>query len=618
MGAASSTGSAVLQSSAQQAAATAALPQEILQTVFSSADFSDFLQLSTVAGCSKYVFQTKKAMDAVFTELRLEPTDTEGIQFAPVDRLTLAAKNNPNQAQNIQKRNTQCMKVAYFYIRLFQIYGALAITVLDTVPTRELATGTVLQPGPQGKIRRPMIGGSSKISESADVKQLERLPVLFLEHLIRKRKIGDGGEKTTMGYSGDQKDNKDGLLFISSIGGDESTVTIEGEYRGARTANSTNTDNIVQATITFSIDDMKGSISVNGKEIEQQFIQKQGAYAGVYSWYFKDTLIDKSSKAIANEVMKSIFDVLKEESGQTTEKKIVPGGPGKTAAGAMATTTASSGSASAATQSEFLGLASLTKKLLRDKHFPKAYAVARAMQLLNPALPGERVQGSIYKSDICRTGTTRMTYNQRDKEMPVIDSEANSSIYFVTLRSLFYDKLEIKPDGSPTLSQTSPGREALTQASQQLGALFQFPQQDEAKFLTDKKRIPTLSVCKQFAPAGGKVTPVELEINVATPQGKALVKELQGVVQQLLKHQKEHSARVLQFYQSMFAKGTDGRWALRKEIYRGGIPTVNRLAEQARALLLSYYKKSEALYTIGYAKLYQSRGILKATALSSS
>ena len=84
----------------------------------------DFLALSDPAKCNKFVFALAESIGGLFRTLRIMPkTDkTTGIiVFQKLD--TLAAKGDENKEI--------CQTLAYFYIRIFQIFGALALTVVD-------------------------------------------------------------------------------------------------------------------------------------------------------------------------------------------------------------------------------------------------------------------------------------------------------------------------------------------------------------------------------------------------------------------------------------------------------------------------------------------------------
>jgi hypothetical protein len=119
------------------------LADEILKIFFTRADFKDLLSLASLSSCSTYVFTTADALNTLFQTLKVYPSlGKKGeILFAPVRRLSpglLPIKEmDQGTAAEIENRNKVCMDVAYFYVRIFQIYAALALTVLDSDPTRK-------------------------------------------------------------------------------------------------------------------------------------------------------------------------------------------------------------------------------------------------------------------------------------------------------------------------------------------------------------------------------------------------------------------------------------------------------------------------------------------------
>lgn len=83
----------------------------------------EILSLSNPATCSKYVFLMANSIEKIFEDLKIKPgRDSSGIvYYQRTDKLT---------AKNPETRQI-CLLIAYFHIRLFQIFGALALTIID-------------------------------------------------------------------------------------------------------------------------------------------------------------------------------------------------------------------------------------------------------------------------------------------------------------------------------------------------------------------------------------------------------------------------------------------------------------------------------------------------------
>jgi hypothetical protein len=99
----------------------------LLNYMIKQLSIRDLLQMSNPSECKKYVLFKANSIYQYFYELRIFPTkDSRGIlTFRKVDDLV-----NP-KGEKEKERQSLCLIVAYFYTRIFQIYGALALTVID-------------------------------------------------------------------------------------------------------------------------------------------------------------------------------------------------------------------------------------------------------------------------------------------------------------------------------------------------------------------------------------------------------------------------------------------------------------------------------------------------------
>jgi hypothetical protein len=145
------------------------LSDKILTAFFSKADFKDILSLSSVSQCPKYVFTTAEALQTLFKKIQIDPKlGARGeIVYAPITQLSPGLFKEKESSQEIlertRTRNQMCVDVAYMYVRIFQIYGALALTVIDTDPT--LRRG--FQSGQKGLQQSTFFGGAGGQSGGA-------------------------------------------------------------------------------------------------------------------------------------------------------------------------------------------------------------------------------------------------------------------------------------------------------------------------------------------------------------------------------------------------------------------------------------------------------------------
>ena len=98
----------------------------ILQYMMKELSLRDFSVLSNSTECNKYVIFKANALYNYFYDAQIMPTrDKKGvISFRPLKEL-IASKSKDKEQQSL------CLILAYYYTRIFQIYGALALTLID-------------------------------------------------------------------------------------------------------------------------------------------------------------------------------------------------------------------------------------------------------------------------------------------------------------------------------------------------------------------------------------------------------------------------------------------------------------------------------------------------------
>lgn len=121
---------------------TTAKTREIIDIIFDfmihNIQLRDFYSLSSPERCRRYVLFMANELYSKFIEFRIYPTlDKSGlIMFRKVDDLT-----NPPEPEK-RRQQSICLHLAFFYVRIFQIYGALALTLLDDA-TYSQSTGAI-------------------------------------------------------------------------------------------------------------------------------------------------------------------------------------------------------------------------------------------------------------------------------------------------------------------------------------------------------------------------------------------------------------------------------------------------------------------------------------------
>uniref|UniRef100_A0A6C0KT32 Uncharacterized protein n=1 Tax=viral metagenome TaxID=1070528 RepID=A0A6C0KT32_9ZZZZ len=101
----------------------------LLEYMLKEITVRDFMALSDPEQCKKYVLFMANNIYKQFYELQVVPTrDKNGIlAFRLAKDLTNPTKETEQEKQGL------CLTLSYFYTRIFQIYGALALTLIDDV-----------------------------------------------------------------------------------------------------------------------------------------------------------------------------------------------------------------------------------------------------------------------------------------------------------------------------------------------------------------------------------------------------------------------------------------------------------------------------------------------------
>ena len=102
----------------------------ILQYILTQTQLTDFNKMSNPIECSKYVLTLANSLNRLFIEMKLYPDRKDGtIIFRKIDDLRKIPDEKKLEHQSL------CLILSYFYTRILQIYGALALTLMDDAAT---------------------------------------------------------------------------------------------------------------------------------------------------------------------------------------------------------------------------------------------------------------------------------------------------------------------------------------------------------------------------------------------------------------------------------------------------------------------------------------------------
>ena len=110
----------------------------IMRQMLSKASIVDLYSLSDPEKCREYVVVTKDALKSLFSEIKVYPGEGEKgvLYFQRIKGMRL-------RSDDISKQDKYCKDLAFFYVRIFQIFASLALTIFDTVPRDVYVRGKV-------------------------------------------------------------------------------------------------------------------------------------------------------------------------------------------------------------------------------------------------------------------------------------------------------------------------------------------------------------------------------------------------------------------------------------------------------------------------------------------
>jgi hypothetical protein len=562
------------ESYAERAKKARELPDHILTVFFEKADFKDLLSLSSIAACPRYVFTTAEALDTLFQKIQIYPTmGKKGeILFAPLAQLAPGSVQDKQSSQELKEkttlRNQMCMDIAYYYVRIFQIYAALALTVLDADPLRRKSLKQV-RPAVKGP-QRALFQGGGLAQRNPIRKEILNTPFAPLADLF--------SQSTSDYLKMDDKTVGAGEFFIQWISPrttrPEMSMSLPAIYR----------KNGVPKEVTVTM--TKSSTTQIDMFIDSENIQT--FFYSINKWQFKYDDPTNSTKpegfyANIHDYFASFdFDVKK--SGAAVA---APGAgrlvaaPGAVAAGIGV----SSG------RTSFEGFDQI-KKLYEDrvagKEFPKAYCIGRAMVLMMPIFDSELLdRNQKFYSQVCKR---EFDFETIADAMPRPGRQPKANIYLKSLVSLYYDDYQFKGD-QVTFTQTESGRSELRDASKKLAALYDIKTNPET-FIESSTEFKPFPLCSKFQNA-------LLEFRDDT-----LRRQIQNeVILPMLQFQEAHTAKVNALLKQMFEVKLDAQkkptMKFSSALRSGGRVAVNEFGRKAHDLLLDYYLKSEAYFIKG-------------------
>ena len=599
---------------------SAELSDKILTALFSVTDYTDLLSLTKVDDCNRYVWVTAQAFDTLFERLQVQPVlgQAQEVRFVTTKKVVPAAGTAA-----AAERNKLCINVAYVYIRIFQIYAALALTVMESNPTRlRISLGVPGAPRTAPKGQFLMGGGSVPRQRGGAMPSgatLERIGIFkFIKEFLRQNNteiiefVADG--KNALGAKHDRSFYFNSKDVQSTV--DTSIVPAKWSMKGRRDVDINVSMRATEPNVY--------QLSINGTDVET-YIYSQSLVRTevVQSNYPNDpeALLDNIQAVIGIDIA---------PGATVAGRQVALGSTGYGSYGTTAASVASGSSfgASAASVAApkatistganlFQGYADI-RRVFTDYRpttegrptatagfFPKAYCVARAMTLLTPIFDSERTnKNQPFYTQICRR--TLDFEDPRYPLMPRTGTTPKANIYLKSLVALYYDDYTVT-GGQVVGAQTETGRSELRSASALLAKLY---------------RVPVSTTGENFIESGSQFRGTNICGATAMQTSTSLIHRIKEdnirrkiqieIIQPMLALQDQHALRVNSLLKEMIQLKPDGGFKFSPAIVSGGRQAVNDFGSRARAMLLDYYMKSEAFYIKGVIEFEKNATALEA------
>jgi len=556
----------------------------------------DFLLLSNPEQCNKYVLFMTNSLSKFFYELKIEPIrDKKGvIAFRALKDIT-----TPPTEQEKREKDSLCLILSYFYTRIFQIYGALALTLIDDVTV--MSSSGLLSYMNEDKRRllapgyRPysMIGGN--LPDNIDIGYFSFLR----SFLVPSTDLRTAGYYTkypqttaSISFTIDKINNTVGIFYIGFTDSDKyAQFKIQAKQPPGKTD--------IEITLSSISYYKKGNSLQISEELPYSVIpKKQITILQNYSvmpivYSIKDS--DISINDFFIDVFNKLIPYIRSRINDATAATATSLNTDKTDKSKITT------SSETGTEQQ-LRLSRIVTALTRDK--PLGHCIARALQLLK-TIPLKDQPGV---SSICKAKFLEIPGANGVKlgrsGIPPKGESLDQSPGLSAMSQLFYDTIAI---GTPKIQiGTHPGPKGQSSLQQYLvfmknmATLFGDKYGDNKVLRSDQTYID--AGLKGIKNRRDKDLCDGMPENISL--SPAVTKDVYTIISNMFKIQYEHAHECGKIFMMLFNINRDkssGRLSitLSANIIKNGLPEIDRVNHIARDLLIKYYSECETRYLFG-------------------
>lgn len=546
---------------------TRLIMNKILEYILKEVTLRDFVTLSDQAQCNKYVLIKANALYKYFYTLRIDPSvDKKGvISFRSIKEM---------QAPPYQdtERQSLCVIISYYYTRIIQIYGALALTLLDNANTTEESglmntRGPLLAPG-----FYPRTVGGKPVDRT-------NLGLFYFMHDYLEEILGR--IEYNVKYLADNTENSATIQFrpVNTYSKKSGKFIIGYDNINANVIINVTMNDIVGSTTTFEFESMeyapKGTYSLKTVKIPDMLNKKIIVTGNNKIKIFNKDKAEKEVKDYFNSKFNKLIPYLK-----------------KLTNGTSSSSSNSTNSTSTDTKIKESNIKQLSIKEtisgIRDMK-PYGHCIARALQLLK----------TIPFDGICDNKFLTIP-KKRMSGLPKLGEKLSSSPGLTSLSYLFYDTIQ---NASVKIGVDGPaGRTTFDKY---------------IAFMKNMEKLFTGSTTKSDA-YNNNGPPVTLnDINnrrdqdlcakLKNKQRPTNMTDVNDKINELFKIQYKHSVNCGKIISQLFSiQQNPFSISLHPNIFNKGLPEIERINNIAREVLAEYYTNCETTFLYGVQAIIKS------------
>jgi hypothetical protein len=603
---------------------TRGLMDEILEYFLKQVNIRDFSLLSSPTECKKYVIVMANALQSFFYQIGIEPVQGKDgiIAFREIKDLAV-----PSSDVERKRKQSLCLMLAYFYTRVFQIYGALALTLIDDASIgREkgvLFSGDekkdiALAPGVVPFIKQGFIGGAiltANLGSFAFMKEYlydsagsYGYPLKTSKHAaalqIITRDMGIGGIRALpitsaklyieikIGYRKKYIELDLTSKAVDGISGNKIRVEVG---RGRFESKVFDIPERVLSHRSFTVEKISDdTYRVVGTSVMTP-IDKFNTIIDAIIPYVRDRFEEDGGRGHDNEYEKDRHGRRKGDREWWDDREDKRYSNARYAEKSKEA-------------DEHLRIDKLIKNLTTIK--PLGHCVARALQLLRVSPYDSSAESNICKAKFLDTKTVTDKYNRRDRYdhygtyddkygsvtysragLPMPGETLDNSPGLVALSNLFYDTIE---KGSPQLVMSNGALKEYMQFMKTMSTYFGDSKGEDADAYK-ALQLKGVSNKRDRDICGAKIDSI--------PVNDKKAKDIQEVIRDLYRIQLQHAAKAGKIINRLFLIETNSRGELKihfhPNVLKKGLPEINAINQDSRKVLVEYYQNCELAYMSG-------------------